>query len=1110
MDERTTLEQAIAALVAQREALGPPAADALLALARARQETLGAAAPLQRKQISVLFADVVGFTAFAEAQDPEDVHDAVNSLWMCLDEIIVRHGGRIDKHIGDAVMALFGADVSQEDDAERAVRAALDMQEALIAWNATARLETPLALRIGIHLGPVLLGEVGSTREFTALGDTVNVANRLEQAAPPGRIVISQAVTSVVHGMFDLTPQPPVMLKGKSEPFQIYYVDGLRPYALQTTTRGMEWIHTGMVGRAVQLRVLQETYEALLEDRSWKAVILTGEAGIGKTRLWQEFARSLESRPNAGECCVPAYQILKAHFTLQSGRAPYALARDLCIRTFDIAASDSQATARAKLEKGIVAVLGDDAQVKAHFIGHLIGLEFSDSPYLQHLAQDARQIRDRAFHYLTQFVVALSARAPVLLVIDDLHWADPESLALLNALARACRKSPVMLIALTRATLFDAHPGWGKSWTTHRIDMPALSLAETGDLLARLLPNLPDIPPALQQMMADRAGGNPFYVEELVKMLLENGAIVPDTPVWKVDLDHLTTLRLPTSLTAVLQARLDRLPAGERDVLQRAAIIGRVFWDAALQHMNESGGADLPGILETLQAKRFIYARRASAFSRTREYAFRHTLLQEVAYDSVLKRRRPAYHSRVADWLSQAGGERRAEFAGLIGEHYERAGEMAPAAHWYRQAGEMAQKRYAPLAALNYFEKALQFLPPEAAERVILYDHKAQVLLFLLRRDEAAGVYQTMLLLAEDNGDLQAQARAWNGLGSVYATKSKHQASLACARRAEQLARESEDQAELLRALYSQGWEAYRLGDTDTAQRLGEDALALSTALNAQRDRARSLNLLGAVQDMRSQPEQAKEYKRRSLELYEAAGDQMMVGIMLNNLGATAENFGDHAEAASLFQRALTIAEDIGDQEGVMLYLSNLAGSRVGLGAYAEAEADLRRVLQMANAAGGFFAFSGTCYYLAEACMRQNKLTAAWEAAWLSLQHSKDSGRPQHLADSWRIVGMVLTQALIAQHPPLWDTATPEEGRDPRTCFATSLRLHQEQGNELEQAITLREWARLELAAGDAATGLTHRRAAREILTRLNLPHELEKLEELQPPAISDQPSAET
>ncbi|MGE5376637.1 MAG: ATP-binding protein, partial [Bacteroidota bacterium] len=660
------LKRAIQAQESLRSVLGDSVVETTLAVLRnqvteyerqaSRQDT---AIQARRRLVTVLFADVSGFTAFSENMDAEDVANLVNRLWLRADRIIQEYGGRIDKHIGDAVMALWGTETAREDDAERAVRAALKIQETFKenAW------QLPIRLKVGINSGQVLLSAIGTQGEFTAMGDTVNTASRLVNSAEGGEILITHDTYDLVRGIFDVQKQEPISVKGKTEPLQTYVIQRVRPRAFRLGRRGVEGVTTRMVGREAELQLIQAAYEQSVLDRRVNIVTVKGDAGLGKSRLIYEFESWLDTHPSD-------FYLFKGRADEETASLPYSLVRDVFSNRFHILDSDSQLEAREKLVHGMGSLAGPDIDEQAAFIGELLGFNFSDSLYVRGIRKDSRQIRDRSFGNFARFFERLSQEYSIVLLLDDIHWSDNGSLELVEYLARLETDLPLFILCAARPSLEELHPDWGVDFPrSSTITIKTLDLDASRELVNEILQNVSDLPVELVETVAKNAEGNPFYLEELIKVLIEDGVIVKGEDAWQILPQRLSQVRVPATLTGVLQARLDRLPPRENEVLERAAVIGRTFWDAAVDAMRGSGltqivvgGEDVHSALSALREKELVFLHQPSAFASTQEFIFKHAILREVTYERVLKARRKLYHRMAADWLIQQSGERIDEY----------------------------------------------------------------------------------------------------------------------------------------------------------------------------------------------------------------------------------------------------------------------------------------------------------------------------------------------------------------------------------------------------------------------------------------------------------------
>ena len=1147
MDDIQKLEQAIDAQEALRPLLGDAVVDTVVAtlhqqLASLRRQQL---APLresmpvsdQRKLVTVLFADATGFTHIAEMMDAEDVREMMNMLWQGIDSAILANGGRIDKHIGDAVMATWGTEGGREDDPERALRAALAMQQAAANFRfedlkLAGRIKAAilsnvrsLSLRVGVHTGMVLLGKVGTIGEVTVMGDTVNVAARLQEHAPAGGILISHETYRQVRGIFDLLPQAPLIVKGKSEPMQVYLVQKARPRAFRLGTRGVEGVETRMIGRDAELALLQQALLDVQGQGRLQAFTLVGEAGIGKSRLMHEFHSWADLLPQT-------WRFFKGRASEESRQLPYALLRDLLSFRFEIQDSDPQAVARQKLEHGIREFLAGDvqAEAKAHFVGHLVGFDFSDSPHLQNLAEDKAQLRERAFRYLVQLIAATSRlypgdaapasglQVPIAILLEDLHWADDASLDALTYILQHCQALPVLLVGTARPALFERY-ALGEGIAGHRLlNLQALSREDSQRLVNEILRKMERIPPGLRDLIVQGADGNPFYLEELIKMLIDEQVILVEDESWQVQEGRLAEMHVPSTLSGVLQARLDGLPASERETLQRASVIGRVFWDQAVSSLDmrpgqalaisqkETPGGEAPlqvflqHHLDALRRRELIFRRDNSVFDGTREYLFKHAILRDVTYETVLKRLRRVYHAQAAGWLVAKSGDRVQEYAGLIAEHYERAGDLPGAVEWYSQAAAQAQETYAIEAAIGYYQKALKLsenLTSNWEARQVWYEELAELLRMRTSYTQAEQIYRFMLAEAQMHDNLVGQARAYNGISFVLENQGNHRASLENARQAESIARQAGEagMVELATALYKQGGSYYFLGDANAALHFAEQMLSLCDRLGdfpaARRTRARCYNLLGTANEMLGRIAQVIHYRQQSLNIFRELGDQRYVAMMWGNLGSTYISCGDYPAAMVCYQDGLRLAKEIGAAHLEAGSLEGIGIAHLYLKQYLEAERCFRQLLE--SSGENLAHYRDLHASLAEALLGQKRTADALDVAQEAVRLARQSERPEDIGVTLRVLGNCIGRARAELNlQPDEQGALPE----PRACYQESAQIFSASGDILLRAQTLQDWARYELHyGGDIQRGKDLWQEARRIYEQFELPLKIAEMD---------------
>ncbi|MFL5353904.1 ATP-binding protein [Archangium sp.] len=907
-NERELLARAIEVLESQRPTLGDEATAAALGALRSRLAVL-ASRPLERRHVTVLFGDLCGFTSMSERMDPEDVSELMNLLWEHVDAAIVKHGGRIDKHIGDAVMAIWGADGSQEDDAEQALHAALDIHAQLEAFQSGGAAKG-LRMRIGVHTGPVLLGVVGTLGELTVMGDTVNTASRLEQAAPEGGILISHGTWRQVNGAFEAEPLAPLKLKGKQEPLQVYRVTAARPRAFRRQGRGLEGIWARLVGREEESLQLRSALSAVLSGGGSQRLTLTGEAGIGKSRLLGEFETWLESIPSPPRC-------LRGRASPEMRRHPNALLRDLFSFHLQVQESDQPRVVRARLEESFHDALGaHGSNLHAHLAGSLIGYDFSDSPLLKGTSSDEQSLRARGLASLSEYFRALLAREPMVLFLEDIHWADDSALDLLERLLQTLAPERLLVLCTARPEFFERRPDWARVPFHTRLELRPLSQEDSHRLVEELLRKVENIPPALHELVLSRAEGNPFYLEELIQMLLEEGVILPEGERWRVEPGRLTTLKVPPTLSGVLQARLDSLPPHEREVLQRASVVGRLFWDEALAWMEGNGNPPprLQEALGALQERELIFEQSSPAFAGTREYIFKHAIVREVAYESVLKRERRTFHGRVAQWLLARGGERSREHLGLIADHLEASGQGVRAAIYLRRAGEEALSLFANAEARAFLERALALAPEtDPVEHYAIVAAHEKVHAVMGERHAQRQDLDVMDALAEQLGDpwrrVEAALRR-----ALYATEvGELAAGEEAVRKAILLAQEIGDVgSEALGHLRWGRMLRHHQGDFENARHHFERSLSLAETERLPQIEVESLLNLSAVIHETGDLDGSLAYVQRVLPFCRTMGDRWLESSAQRHLGYVLKNLGDLAGARAALEQTLQFSRVIG------------------------------------------------------------------------------------------------------------------------------------------------------------------------------------------------------
>ncbi|MGI8929104.1 MAG: adenylate/guanylate cyclase domain-containing protein [Candidatus Limnocylindrales bacterium] len=606
----------------------------------------GAAISDTRKVVTVLFTDVVGSTALGEQLDAEAVRVVMARYFDAMKRVIERHGGIVEKFIGDAIMAVFGIPLLHEDDALRAVRAAVEMAETLRRLNAEFEAErgVRVTVRTGLNTGEVVTGD-WSTAQTLVTGDAVNTAARLEQAAGPSEILIGEVTQRLVRHAVVTEPVPALNAKGKALAVPAFRFVSLVGASNAPARR----LDAPLVGREAELERLVLTFRNAVRERRCDVSLLLSQAGMGKSRLTAEFANIIadDARVLRGRCLPYGEGVT------------YWPLRELVMDASGIIETDSSDAAHAKIRRVIGA--DDDAASIASSLASAIGVSTDAAP--QHTI----------FWAVRKFLQSVARVSPLVVVWDDIHWAEPTLLDLIEYVAERCSPDPMLLLCTGRLELLEMRTKWGDHpWNAKTALLDALEPAVI-DRLIDALPGGGAIDATTRRRMTDAADGNPLFVEEMLGMLIDDGYIVPTSGGWRA-VRQLTTVRIPVSISALLAARIDQLPSGERAVAQRAAVIGRVFERAAVKELaSEEVRAEVDKHLRTLIRKELVRPDDEVAGVANDSFRFRHQLIRDAAYDALPKTTRAELHERHGHWLERVMSERLPEFEEITGYHFEQA-----------------------------------------------------------------------------------------------------------------------------------------------------------------------------------------------------------------------------------------------------------------------------------------------------------------------------------------------------------------------------------------------------------------------------------------------------
>src|SRR6476660_8220408 len=859
----------------------------------------------ERRIVTMLFCDVVGSTAMAERLDPEAWTDIMNEVFEQLIAPIDRYEGTTARLMGDAIFALFGAPIAHEDDPQRAVSAGLEIVAAMRAYSEkhAGDPDRDLNVRVGINTGAVVVGEVGSgvRVEYTAMGDAVNVAARMEQTAEPGTVQITSDTARLVSASFELGPLRDVEVKGKSQLVAAHQVMGRKSRSV--VGHGAEAHAARLVGREREMEALRRSVDETIGGRG-RMVALIGDAGLGKSRLIEETRAYWSARQPGvvlGHADIRRIWEIWQCVSYDTTR-PYAQYRRMLSGIAGIAGTDPPDVVREKLARTVEPEAPEWLEPHMRVWRSLFGVA----------EPGEERLEGEAFRAAIMDLVPRSTRYfgadPRLLVFEDLHWCDDASMDLLIETARVVDDQPSLLLFAFRP---DRHaPSWRlKQWLEtdypHRstqISLTPLSEEDSGALIDELLPE-GSRSGAVRAGILERTEGNPLFLEELAAAIQVDGA----------------NGAIPGTLQASITARLDTLDEDARRTLQLASVIGRSFDEPVLGAV-AGDGAELRGRLETLERAGLI---REIVQARDREYAFHHSLTQEAAYGTILLRDRRALHERVGAALEGLYANRLEEFAPVLAHHFHRAGDHERTLRYARLAGDHAARLYANADAITHYGAAIEAARQLADDNELLehlYPSRGRALELSGRYDEAEENYEEMQAHAEASGDQAAELQAMMSLTTLLTTPTP-KFDVTEGRRASHqtvaLARELGDRDAESKALWNlMNLNVYGGGDNAEAVEVGERSLALARELDSREQVAFTLTDIWRVYTGVGDLAAARESLDEARSIWGEVGNLPMLGEALASSATLSRLIGNDEDALALGREGRSVAESIGNLWG--------------------------------------------------------------------------------------------------------------------------------------------------------------------------------------------------
>jgi class 3 adenylate cyclase/tetratricopeptide (TPR) repeat protein len=1044
----------------------------------------------ERREVTVLFLDVKNFTSTSLQLDQEDLYLFIDEALSLLVEVVHKYGGTIDKFTGDGLMALFGVPTSHENDPERAIRAALEMQAVLHPLRARLKQQFNIDFqtRIGINTGAVIAGNVGNDfhMEYTVIGNTVNLASRLETAAAPGTILVSADTFQRTSPLFKFEELSPIVARGFPEPIQAY-----RPLHLLRKpgrVRGIPGLQSPMIGRDQTLLQLQQVVEESTRRRRRQVVLVSGEAGVGKSRLIAEFQKSLprsDIRIYQGNCQGYAQT------------TPYWVVADLLrdiIKFPEMASSKHHRTIlQAYLEQ--IGLVNDDL---LPYLSIVLGLESADIETESRLRLlDAEMLQHQTHAALRQLLLAEARIRPTILIFEDLHWVDPASRDFLEYLIKTTDKTSLLLLLVSRQQecetivkpLINAAEATPEDYT--HFQLRELLADEIQQLINNLLGQTPVLAQSLQKSIIERSNGNPFFVEEIVRMLIDQDGLVRETDreLWQIteNADGLIAT-VPGTVQDLILARFDRLPESVKHTLQRASVLGAAFSVDLLQMLNNVSPATLKTHLNELKERQFLVSR--TNLSRM-NYAFQHALVQEAVYSTLLKRDRRKLHLQVARAIETGSGWTEEEKTEALAYHYSRSTETTRAIPHLLAAADLAARRCANEPAAAHYRQALKLLPesPENCDSskdfFTIHVGLGRSLKFLGQYSEANNIL-TKTLEVLWNSELAAESETlWpilvevlRLLADIREREGNYEASLAYLEAGLQVLGSEAPRVhpDLWRSLIDRmAWVRFRQGRLDEAYVLASSAISTKhlTDSSDPLKLASLLTTMASVSWQRGDLHLATSFAKRSLKLYENVGYTWGIAKTLNNLGIFADIGGDWAKAADYYDRAYHLFQNMGDLQFQSITLDNMGTLAMAMGKHQLARKQLENSRSIVQQLGDTWGITGCEVNLAHLALIEERFSDSARHAEMALTLSDNIGSTENQIQARWIMALIRAEAgelekgLEMAREALDRTRQTGLAEKESECLRALGMLHRRGGHPTEAERSLQQSAELALSQTD-------------------------------------------
>ena len=997
----------------------------------------------ERKQVTVLFCDLANSTGMAEQLGAETMHDFLNQFFKHALNAVHHYEGNVNQFLGDGFMALFGAPIAHEDHARRAVLAALELRRRIDTWNRAdeRQQDSPFTLRMGLNTGVVVVGAIGDNlrMDYTAVGDTTNVAARLEAQAAPDQIVISETTHRLVEGYCRMRPLGTLVLKGKTNPVPTWELLAASDAVTRLDVE-LERGLTNFVGREPELQTLQGYFEQARSGQG-RVVLMAGDPGIGKSRLLLELRRQVDATDAVW---------LEGHaLSFERSTALYPLI-DMLRRRFGIEEADAEATIVAKIEQARV-WHGEALRADLPYLRYLLGADPGDENVRR---MDPQLRRGELFQALRRFLLYAPKARPTVAVIEDIEWMDGATQEFLEVIDDSVETSHLLFVLTYRPGHVPQLPD--RSWHV-RLTLRPLETTH-GAQVARTLLGVDHLPDNLASLLARKTEGNPFFVEQVIRSLQEAGTIrrVEDRCVVT---GHVEDDIVPGTVLDVVAARIDRLAENQKTTLQLASVVGREFTPRLLARVEADRSDGLDTRLRELVAIELIQQQSLEPET----YSFRNALTRDVAYNSLLTGTRQDLHRLIGEAIEEFEAHRLVEHSEALAHHFERAEVWDKALTYLAQAGQKAQQASALTEALDFHERALAVCERlgtgvDPAMPMSINTHIAEVHFLRSEFPLSVEAWQRVRDIAIRSGDRETEARALYKMGLGHHWSHEFERALECSERARTLALEIGSNSTVAASTFVTGWVHAVLGELEEATRRCSDAMRMSRDAGDQEQEGFCLFVLGQIQNWKAEYpdalrlldqalglgrtgnlpflvagvlwmggivrcgmgkyETALASLREALELSERPGDRAHQGRILNTLGWVCSELHDFEAALGHNQASIESAVEIGDPEIIRNASLNQGDTLLALGRLDEAEAHFEKVHESLQQRGTWgedwmkWRYAEHLWHgLGELWLVRGDGEMALIYAKSCCEGAGKTGSRKNLAKGWRLQG----QALLAQ-----------------------------------------------------------------------------------------------